>query len=71
MYTPVMPTQPLHTPTKTAIITGAASGIGQHWAGVLAARPDFRLALADIDAAGLAAAFTPGNHLRLHALDVR
>jgi 3-oxoacyl-[acyl-carrier protein] reductase len=66
-----MPTQPLHTPTKTAIITGAASGIGQHWAGVLAARPDFRLALADIDAAGLAAAFTPGNYLRLHALDVR
>lgn len=54
-----------------AIITGAASGIGQHWAGVLAARPDFRLALADIDAAGLAAAFAPGDRLRLHALDVR
>jgi 3-oxoacyl-[acyl-carrier protein] reductase len=66
-----MPTQPLHTSTKTALITGAASGIGKHWAGVLAARPDFRLALADIDEAGLAAAFTPGDRLRLHRLDVR
>ena len=54
-----------------AIITGAASGIGKHWAGVLAARDDFTLALADIDEAGLQAAFTPGNRLRLHRLDVR
>jgi 3-oxoacyl-[acyl-carrier protein] reductase len=54
-----------------AIITGAASGIGRHWAGVLAARDDFALALADIDEAGLAAAFTPSDRLRLHRLDVR
>jgi 3-oxoacyl-[acyl-carrier protein] reductase len=54
-----------------AIITGAASGIGRHWAGVLAARDDFLLALADIDEAGLAAAFTPCDRLRLHRLDVR
>lgn len=54
-----------------AIVTGAASGIGKHWAGVLAARPDFQLALADIDEAGLAATFTPAERLRLHRLDVR
>ncbi len=54
-----------------AIITGAASGIGRHWAGVLAARDDFRLALADIDEAGLRAAFTSSDRLRLHRLDVR
>jgi 3-oxoacyl-[acyl-carrier protein] reductase len=59
------------TSSKVALITGAASGIGKHWAGVLAARGDFRLALADIDEAGLAAAFTPGDRLRLHRLDVR
>lgn len=54
-----------------AIITGAASGIGRHWAGVLTGRNDFALALGDIDEAGLAAAFTPGERLRLHRLDVR
>jgi NAD(P)-dependent dehydrogenase (short-subunit alcohol dehydrogenase family) len=59
------------SPTHVAIITGAASGIGQHWAGVLAARADFQLALADIDEAGLHAAFTPNDRLRLHRLDVR
>ena len=56
---------------RVAIVTGAASGIGRHWAGVLAARGGFSLALADIDAAGLAAAFSPGPHLRLHQMDVR
>jgi 3-oxoacyl-[acyl-carrier protein] reductase len=54
-----------------AVVTGAASGIGRHWAGVLAMRDDFRFALADIDEAGLAAAFTPSDRLRLHRLDVR
>jgi 3-oxoacyl-[acyl-carrier protein] reductase len=63
-------TRPLHS-SRVALITGAASGIGKHWAGALAARDDFSLALADIDTAGLAAAFTPGDRLRLHRLDVR
>lgn len=55
-----------------AIITGAASGIGKHWAGVLAARPDeYRLALADVNETGLRAAFSTGESLRLHRLDVR
>lgn len=54
-----------------AIVTGAASGIGKHWAGVLAARDDFRLALADIDETGLRAAFSPSDRLRLYRLDVR
>jgi len=56
---------------QVAIVTGAASGIGKHWAGVLAARDNFRLALADIDEAGLRAAFTPSDRLRLHRLDIR
>lgn len=66
-----MPFEPSLPASKVAIITGAASGIGRHWAGALAARGDFSLALADIDAAGLAAAFTPGQRLRPHPLDVR
>ena len=60
------------TPAKVAIITGAASGIGKHWAGVLAKRPDeYRLALADINESGLRAAFSESQALRLHRLDVR
>ncbi|MCB0240901.1 MAG: SDR family NAD(P)-dependent oxidoreductase, partial [Anaerolineae bacterium] len=55
---------------KVAIITGAASGIGKHWAGVLAAH-GWRLALADVNEAGLRDAFTAGETLRLHRLDVR
>lgn len=66
-----MPRSAPQPPTKTAIITGAASGIGRHWAGVLAARADFRLVLADIDEAGLRAAFTAGERLRLLPLVVR
>jgi 3-oxoacyl-[acyl-carrier protein] reductase len=55
-----------------ALITGAASGIGRHWAGVLAARDaEYNLALADVNVTGLQAAFQPGDRLRLHALDVR
>ena len=57
---------------KVAILTGAASGIGKHFAGVLAASGDsYRLALADIDEAGLRQAFAPSDRLRLHRLDVR
>lgn len=57
---------------RVAIVTGAASGIGRHWAGVLAARgEEYRLALGDVDAAGLCAAFRPSDRVRLHPLDVR
>jgi 3-oxoacyl-[acyl-carrier protein] reductase len=57
---------------KTAIITGAASGIGRHWANVLLSRKDeYRLVLADVNLDGLRAAFTPSASLRLHAIDIR
>ena len=60
------------TSVKVAIITGAASGIGRHWAETLAARPDeYLLALADVDEAGLAKRFEPSDRLRLYPLDVR
>ena len=57
--------------SKTAIITGAASGIGKHWASVLARSDENRLVLCDINEAGLRAAFTPGENVRLHRLDIR
>jgi len=57
---------------KTAIITGAASGIGKHWASVLLERRDeYRLVLADINEKGLQEAFTPGNGVHLYQLDIR
>lgn len=57
---------------KTAIITGAASGIGKHWAKTLAKKADeYQLVLADIDQTGLWEAFTPSETLRLHAIDIR
>ncbi|HET9316539.1 MAG TPA: SDR family oxidoreductase [Vicinamibacteria bacterium] len=60
------------TKAKVAIVTGAASGIGRHWAGVLAARPDeFRLVLADANEDGLREAFEPRDGLVLRAFDVR
>lgn len=46
------------TELPVAIITGAASGIGKHWASTLM-RDGYRLVLGDIDEAGLAAAFPP------------
>jgi len=62
----------MSVPPRVAIVTGAASGIGKHWAGVLAARGDeYRLALADVNAAGLCVAFAPSDRVRLHELDVR
>lgn len=63
--------EPLPSP-KVAILTGAASGIGRHFGGVLAAQGDaYRLALADIDEAGLRQAFSPDERVRLHRLDIR
>jgi 3-oxoacyl-[acyl-carrier protein] reductase len=53
------------------LMTGAASGIGKHFAGVLAQRPDeFGLALADVNTDGLTSAFSNGDALRLHSLDI-
>ncbi|MBI4790154.1 MAG: SDR family oxidoreductase [Chloroflexi bacterium] len=57
--------------TQVVIITGAASGIGKHWASVLAKDDAYNLALADIDDAGLRAAFMPSERLRVHCLDIR
>jgi 3-oxoacyl-[acyl-carrier protein] reductase len=57
---------------KVAIVTGAASGIGRHWASVLSGRPDaFRLMLADANEEALRAAFTPHDDLGLRAFDIR
>lgn len=57
---------------RVAIVTGAASGIGRHWAGTLAARPEeFRVVAADVNEAGLREAFVPSDRLCLHPLDVR
>jgi 3-oxoacyl-[acyl-carrier protein] reductase len=57
---------------KTVFITGAASGIGKHWAEVLLQQGEmYRLALADVNIEGLQATFTPDKNLRLYALDVR
>lgn len=53
-----------------AIVTGAASGIGRHFAGELAAN-NFQLVVADVNEAGLAAAFNEGPGTLLFPLDVR
>lgn len=56
---------------EVVLLTGAASGIGKHMASTLAASGGYRLALGDVDEAGLAASFLPSDRLRLHRLDVR
>jgi NAD(P)-dependent dehydrogenase (short-subunit alcohol dehydrogenase family) len=59
-------------PPKIAIITGAASGIGRHWAETLAARPEeYRLALVDANGPGLAEVFEPSEGLCLYTFDIR
>lgn len=56
--------------SQVAFITGAASGLGKHMAGALA-RQGYRLMLTDVHEAGLRAAFTPQENLRLRRLDIR
>jgi 3-oxoacyl-[acyl-carrier protein] reductase len=57
--------------SRIVLMTGAASGIGRHFAGVLAKRPDeFILALADVNTDGMTSAFEPGERLQLHRLDI-
>ncbi len=56
---------------RTAIITGAASGIGRHWADVLHRSGEFNLVLADVNEQGLRETFTQSDSLHLHALDIR
>ena len=57
---------------QVAIITGAASGIGRHFATELRRRrPQMRLVLADVNNEALAEAFPAGKNLVLEAFDVR
>ena len=59
--------------SDVVIITGAASGIGKHFASVLS-QQGYRLVLCDINEAGLVAAFGEAGRepsmVRLHPLDV-
>ena len=56
---------------KTVIVTGAASGIGQHWSTVLSQRiGEDQLVLADLDEEGLRAAFQPSERISLQRLDI-
>lgn len=58
--------------TKTILITGAASGIGRHWAEVLSKKiGEYQLVLADSNEEGLRAAFTPDERILLRPLDIR
>ena len=55
-----------------AIITGAGSGIGRHFATELQRRnPQMRLVLADVNEQALAQAFTRAENVVLHRLDIR
>jgi 3-oxoacyl-[acyl-carrier protein] reductase len=57
---------------QVAIITGAASGVGRHFATELhRRRPQMRLALADVNREALAEAFSAGENLVLEAFDIR
>lgn len=57
---------------KTVIITGAASGIGRHWAEVLSKKiGEYQLVLADSNMEGLRSAFAPNEQMILRALDIR
>jgi nucleoside-diphosphate-sugar epimerase len=57
---------------QVAIITGAASGIGRHFATELRRRrPQMRLVLADVNEQALAEAFPAGETVVLEAFDIR
>jgi len=57
---------------QVAIITGAASGVGRHFATELRRRrPQMRLVLADVNREALAEAFSPAENVVLAAFDVR
>jgi NAD(P)-dependent dehydrogenase (short-subunit alcohol dehydrogenase family) len=57
---------------KVAIVTGAASGIGRHWAGVLAGRPEqYRLMLVDANEDALRDSFVPRDGLAARGGRVR
>jgi 3-oxoacyl-[acyl-carrier protein] reductase len=57
---------------QVAIITGAASGIGRHFATELRRRrPRMRLVLVDVNHEALVAAFPAGENVVLEAFDVR
>ena len=57
---------------QVAIITGAASGVGRHFATELRRRrPALHLVLADLDREVLAEAFPAGENLVLEAFDIR
>jgi 3-oxoacyl-[acyl-carrier protein] reductase len=56
--------------SEVAVVTGAASGIGRHWATALRTR-GYGLALADVNERGLTAAFEAGDDVRLHPFDIR
>jgi len=55
---------------EVAVITGAANGIGRHFASEMAKR-EYRLVLTDIDFAGLSGAFEPNVDLVLLEHDIR
>ena len=57
---------------QVAIITGAASGVGRHFATELRRRrPQMRLVLVDVDGERLAESFQPAEHVVLEAFDIR
>jgi 3-oxoacyl-[acyl-carrier protein] reductase len=57
---------------QVAIITGAASGVGRHFATELRRRrPQMGLVLVDVDGERLAESFQPAEHVVLEAFDIR
>jgi 3-oxoacyl-[acyl-carrier protein] reductase len=57
---------------RVAIITGAASGVGRHFASELRRRrPQMRLVLADVNHGALAETFPAGENVLLEAFDIR
>jgi 3-oxoacyl-[acyl-carrier protein] reductase len=55
---------------EVAVITGAASGIGKHFAGGMIQR-GYRCVLVDVDIDGMSSAFEPTDTVRLVEMDIR